>query len=356
MVNGVLTIPLSGISFGSSQAADARAIRLSQFVAGPENALVAAALGPFLDSRATCYSPLVLCGPHGSGKSHLACGLADWWRRHFPDASLVCLTGSEFAREHTAAMAEGRLEAWRAEVRGAGLFVLDDLGELVDKRSAQRELLHALDALSDSGGLVVVTARTLPGHWPVLLPALGGRLSAGLAVSLAFPARPARRVLLQQLAAGRGVSLRPEALDGLAAGLEGGVPTLISAILELELAACAQGQSIDSERVRQFVSERDGAAKPTLRQIAGLTAKYFGLKVSELKGPARRRSLAAGRGVAMYLARQLTNSSLGQIGSYFGGRDHTTVLYGCRRTEKLLHRDRATRQAVTELKKLLASS
>ena len=355
MVNGVLTIPLAGTSFGLSQAAGARAIRLSQFVAGPENALAATALAPFLDRTPSCYSPLVLCGPPGSGKSHLACGLADWWRHHFPEVSVAYISGAEFAREYADALAKSRLEAWRDEVRGAGLFILDDLGELGDKRPAQQELLHALDALADRGALVVVTARTLPAQWPVLLTALRGRLSAGLAVSLAFPARDARRVLLERLAAGRGVSLPPNALDGLAAGLEGNVPTLISAILELELAACAQGQPVDRQRVRQFVTNRSRAGSPTLRQIAGLTAKYFGLKVSDLKSPSRRRALVTSRGVAMYLTRQLTTSSLGQIGTFFGGRDHTTVLYGCRRTETLLRRDRAVRQAITELKNLLVS-
>ena len=209
MVNGVLTIPLSGTSFGLSHAAGARATRLSHFVAGPENALAAAALAPFLDRTSSCYSPLVLYGPAGSGKSHLACGLADWWRHHFPDVSVVYLSGAEFAREYADALAKSRLEAWRDEVREAELFILDDLGELGDKRPAQQELLHVLDALHERAALVVVTARTLPAQWPVLLPALRGRLSVGLAVSLAFPARDARRVLLERLAAGRGVSLPP---------------------------------------------------------------------------------------------------------------------------------------------------
>ncbi len=356
MVNGVLTIPLSGISFGSSQTATARAHRLSEFVAGPENALAVAAFGPLLDSTPGGFSPLVLCGPHGSGKSHLACGLAEWWHRHSPEATVECLTGAEFARQYADALGTSRLEAWRAKVRGAGLFILDDLSELGDKRPAQQELLHVLDALADNGALVVVTARTFPGHWPVLLPALRGRLSAGLAVPLAFPAQAARRVILERFAAVRGVSLPPSTFDGLAAGLHGSVPTLISAMLELELTASVQGHAVDSKHVRQLMIERTGAVQPTLRQVAGLTARYFGLKVADLKSPARRRTLVASRGVAMYLARQLTTNSLGQIGRYFGGRDHTTVLYGCRRTGELLHRDRAIRQAVTELKKLLASS
>ena len=355
MVNGVLSIPLSGTSFGPLRQHDPRAQRLSEFVAGSENALAVAALAPFLDGIPDSYSPLVLYGPHGSGKSHLAFGLAELWRRRFAAASVQYLSGLDFARQHAAAQTDGRLAEWRGELRAADLLVLDDLGELADKRPAQQELLRTLDAMADRLAPVVVTARTLPSHWPILLPALRGRLSAGLMVPLALPARAARRAILERLAAQRGVSLTGRALSALAAALQGGVPILIAAILELELTLGAEGRSVDHERVRQFVAPFAGADEPTLRQIASRTARYFGLKISDLKSPERRRALVVGRGVAMYLARQLTSTSLCQIGAFLGGRDHTTVLYGCRRTESLLGRDRAVRQAVVELRKLLSS-
>ena len=85
-------------------------------------------------------------------------------------------------------------------------------------------------------------------------------------------------------------------------------------------------------------------------------AKYFGLTLADLKSPARRQPLVAGRGVAMYLARKLTNKSFDEIGAYFGGRDHTTVLHSYRRIENLLPRDRATRQAIAELRRMLHAS
>jgi chromosomal replication initiator protein len=356
VVNGVSLLPLSGTNPDASFSPDPGAQRWSQFVAGPENALALAALAPFLDRAPTHNCPVVLYGPHGSGKSHLARGLADWWRRKYPDAPVQCLTGSDFARQYAEALADGRLEPWRAELRSTQLLVIDDLGDLGDKRAAQRELQHTLDALDEIGGLVVVTARSLPSHWPVLVPALRSRLSAGLLVPLAYPGAPARRVILERLAAAHGVSLDQAALDGLAGQLQGSVPALLRTILELDLAARADSRPVDPKRVRQLVAGRAVGAEPGVRQIAVAAARYFGLKLSELKSPARRRSLVAARGVAMFLARHLTTSSLQQIGAFFGGRDHTTVLHACRRTEKLLRRDRATRVAVADLKKLLAQS
>ncbi len=129
---------------------------------------------------------------------------------------------------------------------------------------------------------------------------------------------------------------------------------MVAALAELEFTARAADQPVGLQWVQEFVARQSTANMPTLRDIASLTAKYFGLRLTDLKSPLRRQALVAGRGVAMYLSRQLTNKSLEQIGAFFGGRDHTTVLHGCRRTEKLLRRDRGTRQAITDLRKLLA--
>ena len=362
MVNGVFTIPLSGQPAASLHGAvslrDAVSLQntahpLSEFVAGPENLLVASALRPFLDRTATHYNPLVLYGPHGSGKSHLAQGLSQWWRQHFPAEKVLCLAGSEFAHAYASAIEGQRLESWRRQIRDVELLILDDLGQLSGKRGAQQELLHLLDALVEHGALVVFTARTLPTHWAGLLSALRGRLSAGLAVPLSLPTAGTRRAILEKLANSRGLFLPKRTVYSLADGLSVNVPTLISALLELELKARVDGKSVDHEHVRQFVDEHRLAKVHSLRDIACLTAKYFGLKLSDMKSPLRLQPLVAGRGVAMYLSRQLSDKSLEKIGAFFGGRDHTTVLHACRRTERLLKTDRGTRQAVAELKRFL---
>jgi chromosomal replication initiator protein len=286
----------------------------------------------------------------------VAHGLVAWWGERFPQKRARCLPGAEFAREYASALADQRLDQWRHELRGLDLFVLDDLGQLGAKRTAQQELLHLLDALADREALAIVTARALPTHAAVLLPALRSRLSAGLTVSVALPGPLARRVILEHLATARGLSLSKRAIHGLADGLDASVPVLSAALAELDLHWRVEGHAIDDRRVRQYVAQRDHASMPSLRDIACLTAKYFGLTLVEMKSPKRRQPLVAGRAVAMYLARQLTAKSFAQIGAYFGGRDHTTVLHGCRRTERLIGRDRATRQAVAELKRLLHAS
>ncbi len=356
MLDGILTIPLGGRDNGFRAGADTLAHPLAEYVAGPENRLADHALRAFMRRETACYSPLVVYGPHGAGKSHLARGLAAWWSEHHPHDPIGCLPAGEFAREHAAATAQHRLDAWRQQKQQLSLFVLEDLGQLASKRAAQHELQHLLDALADRETPVLVTGRSLPMQSVALVPALRSRLSAGLVVPLSLPGPATRRAILERLAKARGLALSQRAIHSLADSLAVNVPTLISALLELELEARTSGRRIDHHRVREFLMQRDNARQPNLRQIASQTAKYFGLSLADLKSPNRRQPLVAGRGVAMYLARQLTDKSFEQIGAFFGGRDHTTVLHGCRRTESLLARDRALRQAVAEVRRLLHAS
>jgi chromosomal replication initiator protein len=301
-------------------------------------------------------NPLLIYGPHGSGKTHLAHGLAHWWRERFPQASVEYCTGADFSRDYSAALAAGRLEEWRDQMREADLLVIENLGELAGKPAAQQELLLALDALADREARVVMTARSLPNQWRGLDAALRSRLSGALAVPLSLPSQATRRAILETLAEGRGLPLSRQALDKLAAAVAGGVPALVAAIAELEVAARATGEQLDSRQVRALVEHQDSESAPTVREIARMVARHFGLKLSDLKSPERRRALVAARSVAMYLARQLTSASLSEIGEYFGGRDHTTVLHGCRKTEKLLTRDVAVRQAVADVRRNLVSA
>jgi chromosomal replication initiator protein len=356
VVNGILTIPLSGHRSGPADPPDALRRGLREFVIGPENLLAANVLRSCLDAKAAPDSPLVIYGPHGCGKSHLAHGLVGWWHEHFPLARAEYLTASEFAQGFAAALETQQFDAWRRGIRENELLVIDDLEQLAAKRPAQQELLQSLDAMEDRQALVVVTAHALPSCNQSLLPALRSRLSAGLSVPLALPGPAARRAILERVAADRRLTIPRRALDELADGLKESVPSLIAAVLELELGAQVANHRIGTRLVRQYMQERSKARMPSLRDIATAVARHFELKVADLKSPLRRQPLVVGRGVAMYLARELTDASLQQIGRFFGGRDHTTVINALDRTEGNLRRDPLTRQAIAELKQQLVAT
>jgi chromosomal replication initiator protein len=354
VVNGVVTLPLAGPqpnALRRSSAPEFDGAVAAEFVVGPENRLAAAAAEAFFQGRSQHFSPLVIYGPSGSGKSHLAQGLARWWRAALPSASVLVTCGSELARDYAAALDRQQLGEWRAALRSHDLLVVEDLGQLTGKSSAQQELLHLLDDLAGSEAMVVVTTRGLPQQISTLLAGLRSRLSAGLAVPLVLPGPDARRTILERLAAARGLSLPKGILQSLSGGPSVPVPALRGAILQLELAQ--RSGALDAGGLRRLLAEQPCSGGISLRDITVATARHFGLKMADLKSPSRRQTVVAARGIAIYLARLLTPHSLEKVGAYFGGRDHTTVLHGQRRTEKLMKRDPATRHAVAEVRKTL---
>ncbi|HEY5311085.1 MAG TPA: DnaA/Hda family protein, partial [Pirellulales bacterium] len=180
------------------------------------------------------YSPLVLVGAPGTGKSHLALGMARYWRLARPDDLITCTTGADFARELNDAIETRTLDAWRARYRSSALLVLDEVHQLAARGAAQVELLHSLDALAARDALVIVTGRLGIAQIAQLLPALESRLLAGLSIQLRFPGVDARRRLVQRLSAQRGTSIEPEAVSLLAERFETSVPELFGAVMYLE--------------------------------------------------------------------------------------------------------------------------
>jgi chromosomal replication initiator protein len=296
---------------------------------------------------------LVLCGPSGTGKSHIVRGIAAEWKSGSRRRRVVCTTAVDFARELTDAIETQAVDEFRAKYRKASLLVFEDLGMLATRKSgklsAQEELVHTLDALVSHEGWVIVTASSAPCELPGILPALQSRLAAGLTVPLVPPGPDARAAILRQLAEFRKVDLPPSAVRSLADGIRGTAPDLAGALAQLELPIRLEGGQIDDEMVEEYLGGRHEKERPTLHDIALATARHFSLKLSDLRSPVRRRALVTARGVAVYLARRFTDESLKRIGGYFGGRDHTTVMNSCRKTETLLESDPAVREAIHQL-------
>jgi chromosomal replication initiator protein len=352
MADGIVMIPLAG----HPMACDARPgdqtdrpAVLGHFLAGPENGLVEPAVHAVLNRQPCAYNPLVLYGPSGTGKSHLARGLAAAWKTRFPGQRVAYCLAIDFARELADAIVAQAVEDFRLQYRDAALAVFEDVGDLAAKDAAQEELLYTLDAILRKGGQVLVTAKAAPRELPGLTPGLQARLGSGLTVPLAQPGPNARLAILQRLAQLREIDLSDPVAQLLAEGLSGTVPELLGALIQLQVPARHDRQKIDTQAVREYLAQRNATRRPQVRQIALAAARHFSLKLADIRGSSRRRPVVAARDVAMFLARQLTKESLQHIGQYFGGRDHTTVMHACRKTEGLLTADPAIGQAVHEL-------
>lgn len=337
---------------GARRAARSPGVR--EYIGSRENRPVEVAVAALLAGNAD-WSPYVLCGPPGCGKTLLAEGLVRRWQTAWPDRPALLTCGADFARSFAYAVDTDSVGSFRQRSTAPDLLVLDDLQDLQHKPAAQQELATLLDVLSDRGALVLATSSTLPGPGAGLLPALASRLAGGLQVPLVAPGFAARQLLVQRLASQTGWELTRDAVDLLASGpgnsRERGltVPYLQQVFAQLGRPTRGGGDPIDGQVVQLLWNRLTHDRQPTFRVIAGKVAKYFAVTTQQLRGPSRRSQVVRARGVAMLLARRLTGASLHTTGKYFGDRDHTTVLHACRKIEALQQTDPAVALALQEL-------
>ena len=359
VVNGVTQIELpSCLDNPATSPPRTDLATLPYFVSGPENRLASMAIKRLLsaediESASLVFNPLVLIGPSGSGKSHLARGIA----RHFLRAlaqqthnekSIEYFSAIDFARQLRSAREEGELEAFRQRLADLSLLIVEDLHRLPERSFVQRELRDTLDGLVSNNRLILLTAQQSPTTMMKLEPSLRDRLGAGLTIQLRPPGVEARQEILRLAVASRSSDSENPKLDSdelasLAKRVDGPAPQLLRALAELEVAASA-GQ--DLSQLRQPIQ---------LKQLIAVVARYFSLTQAALRSPNRRKSLVHARGVVIHLARKLTDLSYAQIGQGLGRRDHTTIMHAHRNTQKLLATDPATQQAVDQLQRILTA-
>ncbi len=323
------------------------------FFLGPENRLAGQAIEWLLKGDGHCYSPLVLFGQPGTGKSRLAQAAAA------SCADAVCTSGADFACELAEALELKTVANFRAKYRTASLLVIEDLEQLLGHRAALAELRNTLDEFEAREAMVVITSRLPPKEMARLPKSIRSRASGGLVVTVSPPGVATRQAILEQLAAARGLSLGSDAAKLLAERLNVTAAELNGALLEIEVTQLVRLSRSDKtvlvtlEHVKKSLTARRHKSGPTLPQITRQVAKYYGVNAAALLSSSRRRQAVLARNVAIYLGRKLTGQSLQSLGRHFGGRDHTTVLHGYRSIDERIPHDASLQAAISTLQQSL---
>jgi len=282
-------------------------------------------------------NPLFLHGPAGTGKTHLASALATDVTRRSPSLVVTLISANDFRSPPYP------LEA----ARNCDLLVVEDLQHL--PVNAAEPFIQLFDACHACRQAMVFTATVGPGQL-VLLPArLTSRLASGLVVRLE-PLSPASRLaFLQDRVQRRQLAVGRDVLAWLAEHLTGSGRQLEGAVVRLETLVRLHPRLPDLAAVAEHFRDEVEATKPTVERIAERVSRYFQLTPRQLQSRRRSRNALLPRQVSMYLARQLTRLSLEQIGDYFGGRDHSTVLHACHKVRQALGRDAVLSGTVRQL-------
>lgn len=352
------TIDISRIHLrrGVQQIITPPALLLPQIVLGDENLVVEELFTGLSIERLVEQSPIVLFGPNGSGKTTLAHELLWRWARDQGNRKLTLTSGTEFGRALHRGIKADDMARFRQIHRQCDGLLLDNLHELATKPMAQSELVLILKEAHESDRLVIITTNELPRLQKGLEPALKSLLSGGLSVPIKLPGPEARLAIVELLAAQTIPNLDKESLarfcsriqDTPSASQLKGLLNRWAHHLHIEssiknsgsknpASKSASSKQASIKQIEKIVGS--GSAKIQGKDLLKQVAKEFQITLEALTGPSRKSGVVRARGLAMLLMRQLTDESFEAIGGYFSGRDHTTVMHACKRTEESLGKD-----------------
>jgi chromosomal replication initiator protein len=316
------------------------------FVEGKSNQLGKSAVLQVAQNPGRAYNPLLLYGGTGLGKTHLMHAAGNQMRAANPGMKVLYLRSEQFFSAMMKALQEKAMDQFKRQFHSVDALLIDDIQFFAGKDRTQEEFFHTFNALFDGKQQIILTCDRYPKEVENLEPRLKSRLGWGLSVAIEPPDFETRAAILLAKAQVRGIALPDDVAYLIARRMRSNVRDLEGALNTLAARANFTGRSITVEFAQETLRDLLRAQQQaiSIANIQKTVADYYGLRLSDLNGKSRTRSLVRPRQIAMALAKELTEHSLPEIGDAFGGRDHTTVLHACRVVRELLDTDGKLRE------------
>jgi chromosomal replication initiator protein len=313
------------------------------FVVGPGNRLAHAAALAVSEQPGRAYNPLFIHGGVGLGKTHLMQSISQAILRKRPSMNICYISCSNFIDCFIEAVKAGRMNEFRSKFRTTDVLAIDDIHFLSKREQTQEEFFHTFNALYQSGRQIMLSSDASPNDIPDLEERLISRFNCGLVARIDRPCFETRVSIIQSKAELQRLELPADVPAYVAAKIDSNVRELEGALTRVRGLAMASGLPITLELAKTALSDEspnDGvmSGQPTIQTIIDTVTRYYDIKLTDLLSKRRHKSIALPRQVCMWLARRHTRYSLEEIGGYFGGRDHTTVMHAVRQiTSKREH-------------------
>lgn len=300
------------------------------FIVGPNNRLAHAAAFAVTEKPGKAYNPLFIHGGVGLGKTHLLQGICQATMHHNGGMRVYFVSCSGFMEQFHDAVRAGEMTSFRHRFRDVDLLVVDDIHDLSQHDRAQEEFFHTFNTLHQSGRQVVLSSDAPPSEITDLKERLTSRFNCGLVARIDKPCFETRVEIVRSKASLRGLELPDDVASYIGAKVDTNIRELEGAITQLQNLAAVSGSDISLELAKKAIGDHApmvGGHHPTIQQIIDAVTRYYDVKLSDLLSKRRNKSIALPRQVGMWLARKHTRYSLEEIGGFFGGRDHTTVMH-----------------------------
>jgi chromosomal replication initiator protein len=323
------------------------------FVIGSSNRFAHAAALAVAEAPAQAYNPLFIYGGTGLGKTHLLQAVAHYAIEHTGTLSVRYVTSETFMNDFINSLRDKRIEGFKQRYRTYDLLLIDDIQFFEHKERIQEEFFHTFNSLYEAGSQIVISSDRPPREISTLEERLRSRFEWGLITDIQPPDLETRiAILRKKVNTDRIEIVDPELLTFIAGRISSNIRELEGALTRVVAFSSLTGRPLTVETAQEVLKDVFPQGDVTQVSIEGIqkaVTERFGLSLAELCGDKRSQNIVYPRQVAMYLSRELTDSSLPKIGKQFGGRDHTTVIHATSKIARLIREDRSVYNLVQEL-------
>ncbi len=332
-----------------------RKYTFSTFVVGPSNQFAHAAAKAAADAPGRAYNPLFIYSGVGLGKTHLINAIGHHVQSRSPKTKVAYLSSEQFTNELINRMSHQRMEEFRQKYRNIDILLIDDIQFIAGKERTQEEFFHTFNALYEAQKQIVLTSDRQPKEIPDIEERLRSRFESGLISDIQAPDLETRIAILKKKADFWGIRLPDDVAEFLASMMKNNIRELEGGLVKLGAVSSLTNTEITQElaknELKHLIDNREKIISNEL--VQKIVAESYGIKISDLKSKRRTKTVVLPRQVAMYLCRNLANASLPEIGNFFGGKDHSTVIHAIKVIEEKKGKDADLRARIEMLIKQL---
>jgi chromosomal replication initiator protein len=323
----------------------------SSFVVGTSNQFAHAAAMKVSEAPGKVYNPLFIYGDVGLGKTHIINAIGNRVIDVMSNMTVLYVSSEQFTNEVVAAIRHDKMMEFKEKYRNVDVLLIDDIQFIANKIQTQEEFFHTFNALYEKQKQIVISSDKPPKELGSITDRLKSRFTMGLVADIQPPTFEHKKAILQKKAEFQSIKLPDDVAEFLADRIKSNIRELEGSLIKLAAHSGITGKPISETMARDVLKDvfRDEDKPITIEHIQKIVCDYYGIKIQDIKAKKRTKELTTPRQVAMYISKKLTDLSLGDIGSAFGGKNHATVIYSCKQVAEKIDGDDGFNRVIEQL-------